>query len=45
MIALILELIIATAIAAALLSSGHPIMGIMAWILIMGASNAAMERK
>jgi hypothetical protein len=45
MIALILELVIATAIAVGVWSAGHPILAIVAWFFVMGLSNSAMERR
>jgi hypothetical protein len=45
MIALILEIIIATAIAAVVWNSGHPIWAILVWFLIMSFSNMAYERR
>ncbi len=45
MIALILELAIATAIAYAIWTSGHPIIAVVVWFLIMGISNTALERR
>lgn len=45
MIALILEIVIATAIAYAIWNSGHPIVAVVAWFVIMGVSNTALERR
>ena len=45
MIALILEIVIATFIAAAIWQSGHPAIAIVAWFFVRGFSNMAMERK
>ncbi len=45
MIALILEVVIATLIAAAVWQSGHPIYAVIAWFFVMGYSNMAMERR
>jgi len=45
MIALILEIVIATFIAVAVWQSGHPILAAVAWFFVMGFSNMAMERK
>ncbi len=45
MIALILEIIIATAIAVAVWTSGHPVWGIIAWFVVMSFSNIANHPK
>jgi hypothetical protein len=44
-IALILEIIIATAIAAAVWSSGHPVWGIIAWFVVMSFGNVAAHQR
>ena len=44
MIALILELAIATAVAYGIWTSGHPIIAVIVWFLIMGVSNTALDR-
>ncbi len=45
MIALAFEFLIATAVASAIASSGHPVLAVLAWFLIMGVSNAALEKR
>jgi hypothetical protein len=45
MFALLLELIIATAIAVAVWNSGYPIWAVIAWIAVMSFSNMAYDRK
>jgi hypothetical protein len=45
MIALALEIVIATVIAIAVWNSGHPIWAVVAWFAIMGFSNMAYESK
>jgi hypothetical protein len=43
MIALILEIGIATAVAAGVWSSGHPVLAVLAWLLIMSFANHAYK--
>jgi len=45
MIALILEIIIASVIAYAIWTAGHPIIAVIAWFMIMGVSNTALSRE
>jgi hypothetical protein len=44
MIALILEIIIASFIAAAIWQSGHPIIAVIAWFAVMSLSNSAYRK-
>jgi hypothetical protein len=43
MIALILEIGIATLVAAGIWSAGHPILAVLAWFLIMSFANHAYK--
>lgn len=45
MIALVLEIVIATVVAYAIWTGGYPIIAVIAWFVIMGVSNSALDRK
>jgi hypothetical protein len=45
MVAIVLEIVIATAIAVAVWNSGHPVWAVVVWFGIMGCSNSAYGTK
>jgi hypothetical protein len=45
MVALVIEFVIASAIAVGVWTSGHPIWAVIVWFGIMGCSNTAYESK
>ena len=45
MIALVLEIVIASFVAYAIWTGGHPVIAVVVWFVIMGVSNSALDRK